>query len=171
MSDLFFETDRRSADISTCGLYRYTLHRPCEVRHPERGTAAFVMLNPSTADATLDDPTIRRCRGFAKAWGCAGLTVMNLYALRSTDPAALWRALDPVGPENDYHLRRTAREYGDVVCAWGAGARPERVRQFLRLMDGTSARLWCLGVTKDGSPRHPLYVRADQPLIPWNPNA
>jgi hypothetical protein len=157
----------QGAAISECGLYRYTLRRPCEVLHPERSTAAFVMLNPSTADASLDDPTIRRCRGFARAWGCNGLTVMNLYALRSTDPAALWKAADPVGPENDGYLRQIAREYGDVVCAWGSNAKPDRVAAFLRIMDGASARLWCLGMTKDGSPRHPLYVRGDQPLVPW----
>lgn len=157
----------REAVISDCGLYRYTLHRPPEVRHPERSTAALVMLNPSTADATQDDPTIRRCRGFARAWGCAGLTVLNLYALRSPDPAALWKAVDPIGPENDDYLRRIAREYGDVVCAWGGNAKPDRVATFLRIMARAAARLWCLGMTKDGSPRHPLYVRADQPLVPW----
>jgi hypothetical protein len=158
---------RREAVISGCGLYRYTLHRPSEVLYPERSTAAFVMLNPSTADATQDDPTIRRCRGFARGWGCAGLTVLNLYALRSTNPAELWKAADPVGPENDDYLRRMAREYGDVVCAWGGNAKPDRVAAFLRIMEGAAARLWCLGNTKDGSPRHPLYVRADQPLVRW----
>jgi hypothetical protein len=156
-----------AADISPCGLYRYTLRRPSEVAYPERSTALFVMLNPSTADATIDDPTIRRCRGFARAWGCNGLTVLNLYALRSPEPAALWRATDPVGPENDSYLHRVAREYGDVVCAWGSNARPDRVAAFLRIMAGASARLWCLGTTKNGSPRHPLYVRADQALEPW----
>lgn len=156
-----------AAVISECGLYRYTLRRPSEVMFAERGTAAFVMLNPSTADETLDDPTVRRCRAFARSWGCNGLTVMNLYALRSADPAALWRANDPVGPENDRYLREMAREYGDIVCAWGANAKQDRVRAFLRMMDGVNARLWCLGVTKNGAPKHPLYIRADQPLIPW----
>lgn len=156
-----------AAVISDCGLYRYALRCPSETMLAERSTAAFVMLNPSTADATLDDPTIRRCRGFARAWGCNGLTVMNLYALRSTDPAALWKSSDPVGPENDHYLRRMASEYGDIVCAWGTNAKPERVSAFLRLMDGVAVRLWCLGTTKDGSPKHPLYIRADQPLVPW----
>lgn len=155
------------ADISECGAYRYMLRRPSEVRYPERSTAVFVMLNPSTADAAQDDPTIRRCRGFARTWRCAGLTVLNLYALRSPKPSALWKAPDPVGPENDGYLWRVARECGDVVCAWGSNAKPDRVAAFLRIMEGTAARLWCLGVTKDGSPRHPLYVRAHQPLVPW----
>ena len=78
-----------SAIISPCGTYRYLLKQVAESMSPMTSTALFVMLNPSTADATLDDPTIRRCRGFAKLWDCNGLAVANLYALRSTDPAAL----------------------------------------------------------------------------------
>jgi hypothetical protein len=158
-----------SAVISESGEYRYRLTRPSEVLSPERGGALFVMLNPSTADAELDDPTIRRCRGFARTWGCAGLAVANLYALRSTDPAALWWHLDPVGPENDQHLAALAREFGDVVCAWGANAKPERVSAFLALVREAGARTWCLGVTKSGAPRHPLYVRGDQPLVEFKP--
>ena len=125
------------------------------------------MLNPSTADATVDDPTIRRCRGFARAWDCNGIVVANLYALRATDPAELWRHPEPVGPLNDFHLQRLALEHETVVCAWGANARRERVAQVRALFTGPHHRLMCLGVTKDGSPRHPLYVRADQPLIEW----
>lgn len=156
-----------SAVISQCGQYRYLLTRPSEDLAPERGAALFLMLNPSTADAELDDPTIRRCRGFSKAWGCAGLTVANLYALRSTDPKQLWNYADPVGPENDDWLRRLAGECGDVICAWGANARPERVAAVAQILEDAGARLWCLGVTKAGAPRHPLYIRADQQLIPW----
>lgn len=158
-----------TAIISACGTYRYLLTRPTENMLPERGTALFVMLNPSTADATEDDPTIRRCRGFARAWGCAGLTVANLYALRSTDPAALRRHADPVGPDNDMYLSRLGREYGDVVCAWGKHASPERVAAVVALLNAAGARLWCLGANKDGSPKHPLYIRADQQLARWQP--
>lgn len=158
-----------SAEISLCGTYRYTLTRPRRVEHPDRGTALFCMLNPSTADATLDDPTIRRCRGFADSWGCAGITVVNLYALRSTNPDALWAHTDPVGPENDLWLRRVAREHGDVVCAWGTKAREDRVRQAVEILRSAGARLWCLGKTKAGHPRHPLYVRGDQPMEAWEP--
>ena len=79
-----------SAIISACGQYRYQLTREAHDQFATRGPALFIMLNPSTADAELDDPTIRRCRGFAKAWDCAGIVVANLYALRATDPAALW---------------------------------------------------------------------------------
>lgn len=154
-----------TAAISPCGKYRYLLTRSCEVENPERGTALFVMLNPSTADEDMDDPTVRRCRGFARDWSCNGLTVANLYALRSTNPRKLWHHDDPVGPENDEHLKRLAQEYVDVVCAWGANANPGRVAAVVSIFKASGARLWCLGTTKFGAPRHPLYVRADQPLV------
>lgn len=158
-----------SAEISPCGQYRYTLTRRPLSPYPDRGTAVFCMLNPSTADATLDDPTIRRCRGFADRWGCNGITVVNLYALRSTDPRALWAHTDPVGEANSYWLRAVARDCGTVVCAWGAHAREDRVREAVAIFQSVGADLRCLGVTKAGAPRHPLYVRGDQPLLPWQP--
>lgn len=159
------------AVLSSCGTYRYLLTRPCEEVHPDRGTALFLMLNPSTADAHADDPTIRRCRGFARGWGCNGMTVANLFALRSTDPAALLAHGDPIGPDNDAWLRRLAREYGDVVCAWGAHSMAKaRGGQVATIMQSAGARLWCLGTTKHGYPRHPLYVRSDQQLVEWQPN-
>jgi hypothetical protein len=158
-----------SAIISECGAYRYLLKRAADSMCPMKSTALFVMLNPSTANAELDDPTIRRCRGFARLWDCNGLAVANLYALRSTDPAGLWSHTDPVGPDNDAYLSTFARECGDVVCAWGANAKPERAAHVANILTHSGARLWCLGTTKDGSPRHPLYVRGDQPLVEWAP--
>lgn len=156
-----------SAIISTCGKYRYRLDRPGDLT-ATRGPAVFIMLNPSVADAQLDDPTIRRCRSFAQAWGCNGLVVANLYAYRATKPADLWQAADPVGPDNDEHLLQVAAEAGQIVCAWGAGARPDRVAAVTRMLASAGAQLRCLGVTKlTGAPRHPLYVRGDQPLVPW----
>lgn len=160
-----------SAIISECGKYRYLLTRDSEVAAPDRGTALFLMLNPSTADATLDDPTIRRCRSFARAWGCAGLSVANLYAFRATRPADLWQADDPIGPDNDALLGRLAAEYGDIVCAWGANAKTDRVLAVAETLINAGARLWCFGTTKDGQPRHPLYVKGDTQLIPWSPKA
>jgi hypothetical protein len=160
-----------TADISSCGQYRYTLTR--EIPAPMWGVGdnarpvVFVMLNPSTADATEDDPTIRRCLGFAQAWGRTGLIVANLYALRSTDPKALWAHPDPVGPLNDAVLAALAHEHPLIVCAWGANAKPERVRQFQRIMNGSRAKLRCLGTTQAGAPRHPLYVRKDASLMEW----
>jgi len=133
-----------------------------------RGPALFIMLNPSTADASLDDPTIRRCRGFAETWGCNGIQVVNLYAMRSTDPDALWNHPDPVGPENDQWLVSAANDAEEIVCAWGADAKQSRVLEVMRMLTFGGARLKCLGTTKNGSPRHPLYVRGDQPLIDWS---
>jgi hypothetical protein len=155
-----------AATISECGTYRYTLHRriPCPLRWVR--PCLFIMLNPSIADATIDDPTIRRCIGFAKAWSCTELTVVNLFALRATDPKALAAHADPVGPDNDRHIGEQvdAHRLGVVVCAWGAHAfAQERAKVIRAAITG----LQCLGVTKDGSPRHPLYVKADQPLVPW----
>ena len=157
--------------ISLCGRYRYWLSRPAAPclfpSHPTRSTALFIMLNPSTADASKDDQTIIRCRGFAKTWECNGLIVANLYALRSTDPKKLLVADDPVGPDNDDWLEKLIIEHVDVVCAWGVNADQYRVGNFCRMAAFQGARLWCLGTTKSGAPRHPLRIRSDQPLIRW----
>jgi hypothetical protein len=161
---------RRSARLSECGTYRYRLERHWgDVGEATSRAATFIMLNPSTADATVDDRTIGRCMAFARSWDCTGLVVVNLYALRSTDPKGLWLVEDPVGPANDNELARTLRgaalRDAPVVAAWGANARPDRVEQFLALR--YADRLTCLGTTKAGAPRHPLYVRGDTPLTPF----
>ena len=156
-----------SAEISPCGTYRYLLTWRTRVSNATVATVPFMMLNPSTADATVDDPTIRRCCGFAERWDAAGIAVANLYALRATDPRALRDHLDPIGPDNDAWLSDVARRAGDLVCAWGTNADPGRVRAVVEMLKGTGARLWCLGTTKDGHPRHPLYVRGSQPLVRW----
>jgi len=155
-----------SAIISSCGQYRYRLTRDPHDLYATRGPALFIMLNPSTADAAIDDPTIRRCSSFAKAWDCAGLVVANLYALRATNPSDLWKHADPVGQDNDMHLAALIREHETVVCAWGANARPDRVAQ-VKAMFHRLSRPVCLGVTAAGAPRHPLYISAGQTLIPW----
>lgn len=160
------ETMIPTATICPSGLYRYDLGR----RWGDGAMVAFLMLNPSTADATQDDPTIRRCVGFARSWGAGAIRVVNLWAYRATKPADLWGArelLDVVGPENDRHIRRAADEAERVVAAWGAhGHRdPKRVAAVLDLLGDRP--LYCLGRTKGGDPRHPLMVRADQPLEPF----
>lgn len=146
--------------------YRYELTRSWA---RAGSLATFIMLNPSTADATNDDPTIRRCIGFARSWGCNGLYVGNLYALRSTEPKGLWVHPDPVGPDNDEHLTDLADRalfFGwPLVAAWGANAKPERVAQVLALPG--MENLQALGITKSGAPRHPLYLRSDATLSPW----
>lgn len=159
----------RTAVLSDDGTYRYVLSR----RWGPGPGAVFVMLNPSTADATVDDPTIRRCIGFARAWGLKALLVVNLYALRSPDPALLWTAPDAVGPDNDHWLKRElvlADHIGSpVIAAWGAHARADRVRAVMALPGAD--RFQCLARNKDGSPKHPLYQPADTIPTPWRPPA
>lgn len=160
-------TDVRRADLSKDGLFRYSLTRVWD--HDEIAMATFVMLNPSTADALTDDPTIRRCAGFARSWGCSGMHVVNLYALRAHQPKRLWEAEDPVGPENDMYLADYATRawsFGwPLIAAWGVNAKPERVNWVLTLPG--MGRLEALGTTKNGSPKHPLYLRADSARAKW----
>lgn len=156
-----------SAFISGCERYRYVLQRSLVRFDPNAESVTlkrmvFVMLNPSTADAMRDDPTIRRCIFFAEREECNVLTVVNLYALRATNPAALAKASDPIGPENDKFLFAEIAQATMVVAAWGAHPSAKPRAEFLIKRRGRA--LMCLGKTKDGSPRHPLYVRGDQPL-------
>jgi hypothetical protein len=151
-----------TAILSECGTYRYVLERHIvPARHMEH-PLLFVMLNPSTADAETDDPTIRKCMGFARRWGCTDLTVVNLFALRATTPTDLRSHPDPVGPLNDEHIRLMVRFHRErrapIVAGWGADpfARA-RARHILRSFGPFD----CLGMNNDGSPRHPLYLPYD----------
>ncbi len=151
------------ANIDETGRYRYNLWRTWD---PSRRTVAFCMLNPSTADETLEDPTIRRCIGFARSWGFGGVSIVNLFALRSTDPRALYDEPDPVGPYNDSSIAAASGVHALVVAAWGVhGAlrgRGEEVRR--RVLLGPVHHL---GLTKNGHPRHPLYLRGDLEPAVW----
>lgn len=157
----------RTAVISQCGAYRYSLTR----KWGRMPLLPFVMLNPSTADAVQDDPTIRRCMGFARRENAGGIIVVNLYAFRAARPKDLWRAENPVGGvDRERALVRVvaeaARSNQPIVCAWGAhGA--DIANFTIQRLKCDSARLVCLGKTKAGAPRHPLYVRADEPLEPF----
>jgi hypothetical protein len=157
-----------NAIISTDGLYRYALHR----RWAPYGTrAVFIMLNPSTADETTDDPTIRRCVGFARREGCSALTVANLYAWRATKPDDLLTADDPIGYNNHEYIHHYLESNDTTVrvAAWGAwrSGLPAKRRPPQIDVASMGFDLSCLGVTSNGDPRHPLYVRADQPLVPF----
>jgi hypothetical protein len=126
------------------------------------------MLNPSTADAETDDPTIRRCMSFARREGAGGIIVVNLFGLRATDPHELSLAVDPFGPENEEAIRAVVQQAAyttmPVVCAWGASV--IRCADTLALRDLKAwGSLCCLGKTKHGHPKHPLYVRGEQPLV------
>ena len=158
------------AVISQDEKYRYLLTRSLEDAFTPSGSypLPFLMLNPSTADADVDDNTIRRCKKFAQRDGYSGIVVANLYALRSTDPENLWRHEDPIGPENELYLEEMAIMYPAVVCAWGADAPPARVLQVIEIFQRMQVTLLCLSTTKSGAPRHPLYVKGDQQLITWD---
>ena len=141
--------------------YRYLLTRDLTFG---AGTALFIMLNPSTADETVDDPTIRRCMGFAKTWGYRNLEVCNLFALRATNPKALAEHVDPVGMDNDIHIAGAVSRSCLTVLAWGNhGVLFNRGEQVARSL---FVQPWCLGITKVGEPKHPLYVAAKTPLVP-----
>ena len=151
--------------ISDCGLYRYTLHRDWRAKGVWVG---WSMLNPSTADGTQDDPTVRRCVGVAKAWNAGGIAVRNLFAWRATDPAALRSCADPVGEHNDDAILELFQVCKIVIAAWGFhgtfGGRDAHVR---KLIADAGHTLHHLGLTKDGYPRHPLYLPACAQPQPW----
>jgi hypothetical protein len=157
----------REAKLSPDRQYRYALWRRWD-RREEGRQVLFVMLNPSTADESFDDPTIRRCVGFAKSWGFGSLAVGNLFALRATDPRELRRHADPIGPENNHHLLALMAQSDLVVAAWGIDGNYLGRNKSVRDM-------WpdwkVLGLTKglinDGHPKHPLYLPANLQPIPW----
>lgn len=153
------------ATISADGLYRYDLRRKVA---RGRSIILWVMLNPSTADATVDDPTIRRCIQFTKDWGHSILVVVNLFAWRATDPKELKKAFDPVGPLNDKTIKVWMDCADRIVVGWGAnGSLYHRDEAFREMAQSRMCQLWCLGKTKAGHPRHPLYVRSTQELERW----
>jgi hypothetical protein len=153
---------KRDAVISECERYRYRLWR--RWGDSQKQPVMWLMLNPSTADASIDDPTIRRCIGFTTAWGFDCMFVGNLFGIRSTDPSILSTVsvAEAEGPENDWHLTDMASQSAFVVCAWGAmgGVQPPRGLV-------SPGGFWCLGTTKHGSPRHPLYVAGSQVRSPF----
>lgn len=156
MSDLF-EADFAPAIFSPCRLWRYRLERRWGPGRP----AAFILLNPSTADETQDDPTIRRCIAFSKAWAHGGLILGNIFGFRSTDPAGLRQTPDPVGPGNDDALRSIAASADRVICGWGAhGDLHGRGAVVLDELRSAGVPLFALKLTAAGHPGHPLYLPA-----------
>lgn len=159
----------RSAVMSEDGLYRFRLDR----WWGDGPRVAWIMLNPSRADGDVDDPTIRRCIGFTKAWGYDGLTVVNLYPLRATDPRALRGfeeiASDAVAARNGLAVGQAVAAAAVTVAAWGIHGAMNGIGEWMRrrLVDEHAVPLFHLGLTKGGHPRHPLYVPGDVQPQAW----
>ena len=153
----------QSAVISTDDKYRYFLSRSWI---GGEGTVAFIGLNPSTADANIDDPTIRRCIAFAKTWGYSSLWMLNLFAYRSTKPEVLRNTVDPIGPENDRWLQDAISKADVVVAAWGNHDQLNgRADQFIKKHDKP---IKALKITNSGAPGHPLYISSSTKLISFS---
>ena len=158
----------KSAILSECGQYRYYLSR----NWGHGKSVCFIMLNPSTADASEDDPTIRRCVGYAKDWGYKGIEVINLFAYRATSPSDMKSAVDPIGPDNMKHLFATCSSYtSDVaVCAWGThGGFMGQDKAVIEMLSATRVKLNALKITKAGHPSHPLYLSKKLCPAPYPP--
>lgn len=155
------EQFQSSASFSPCRRYRYSLVRAWAVGP----VCMFIGLNPSTADENIDDPTIRRCIRFAKDWGYGRLIMTNLFAFRATDPRDMKAEEFPIGGhENDLALRSLADSAGVVIAAWGVhGIHQDRAAGVKKMIPN----LHCLGLTKDGHPRHPLYMPANSKPLPF----
>lgn len=162
---------RRAAVISDNGKYRFALGRQWDEARP---MITWVMLNPSTADAEQDDPTVRRCVSFSRRWGFGTLAIVNLFALRATDPKEVKRAVEldivtAIGPQCDAAIRENTSISSAVVVAWGSPgwAVPRAVQIWLDILAPLPLPKVCLGVTDNGSPRHPLYVADDTRPLHW----
>ncbi len=164
-----------TAVLSDDRKYRYLLKRsiPLEPGTGAAVTLGVIMINPSTADAELDDPTIRRLKSFASNYGCYQLWVGNLFALRSPDVSELGKADDPVGPLNAQYLRQLFQECGRVVVGWGSNSKIPKnhssvIADLVAMAESAGVTLWCWGTNADGSPKHPLYLRSNTGLVPWD---
>ncbi len=156
--DLDFPT-RGQAIISPCETYRYRLERRWRLSGT---TVNFILLNPSKANESIDDNTSTRLTDYAKRWGHAGYILTNLFAFRATDPADMLSVPDPIGPENDYHIRSAASDAQLIVVGWGRGGSfRNRAREVMRILYGSMGRqVYAWQENKDGSPAHPLYLSA-----------
>jgi len=147
-----------SAEFSPCQLYRYALWRVWDNTKP---FVLFICLNPSIADHRQDSPTSRRCISFAQRWGFGRLCMANLFAYRSLDPRQLRQVSDPIGVGNNARLEELATQAGMVVAAWGyRGTFRNQDKEVMALLSKVSS-LYCLGKTKKGNPKHPLYVSGE----------
>lgn len=167
MKNLFGEEIHKTAVISADGLYRYKLSRTWDYEGPR---AVWVLLNPSTADATKEDATTRRLLGFSRQFGMGGYDLVNLFAFRATRPVDMEAAADPIGPENDERILATVADarVKRVIVAWGAlGNYRNRDLAVLKMLRKLGATAEALHVTQDGMPGHPLYLPGDASPQPY----
>jgi hypothetical protein len=167
-------TRTSGAIFSPCQRFRYVLWRdlypgctPEMLPQDVWGDCVFCALNPSTATETIDDPTIRRCKAFAKAWNCRRYVMLNAFSFRSTDPKGMLSQDDPIGPENDRYIREYTEHARVIVAAWGTHADRLRAQAVCEVI---GKRIECLGVNADGSPKHPLYLpKVSERVLFWEP--
>lgn len=163
-TDLLNSKVYSGAKFSPCRKYRYSLWREWD---ETKSTCVFIGLNPSTANESEDDPTIRRCIQFAKDWGCGRLVMVNLFAYRATDPDVMKSSKSPVGKNNDINLLTECSKAELIIAAWGNHGlfegRGDAVKTLLKEVE-----LKCLKITVKGQPAHPLYQAADAKLLDFN---
>lgn len=159
------KAEQGPAVFSEDRAYRYTLSR----NWGPGKALMWIGLNPSTADESQLDPTLRRVLGYSRAFGYDGFRMTNLFAFRATFPRVMLLQSDPVGPDNDMWLLRVAESCDKIVCAWGAqGKHRDRSSRVVELLSQDHAdKLHCFGLTRAGEPKHPLYLPAATPLIPF----
>lgn len=155
--------------FSPCRRYRYTLeHVIDDVLAIKPRRVMWVGLNPSTADENVLDPTLRRIRRYSLEWGFTSFIMTNLFAFRSTDPRKMLEQADPVGPLNNVYLKMTALKCELIVACWGThGVHQDRDRQVSTLLSTSHAPIVCLGVNSNGTPKHPLYLKAGAQRVPY----
>lgn len=152
---------QRFAEFSDCKNYRYSLSRIWEAERPK---VLYIGLNPSSADALQDDPTIRRCIQFARSWGYGGMSIVNLFAFKHHDPKYLMKVKKPVGELNDDFIREHLQSHDNTVLIWGNhGAFQNRATEVLQWIK----KPLCIKINKSGQPAHPLYLKKNLKPIPF----
>lgn len=158
--------------FSKCRIWRYSLWRELDLAllSLDWPVVNFICLNPSTADENTEDPTVRRCIRWARSWNAKMVVVTNLFAYRATNPKDMLQASDPVGPRNDHYILKIAPVSHLVIAAWGVhGEHLDRGRQVAKMLRDAGVVLHCMGTTKGGHPRHPLYLRNDVRPVVFDP--
>ena len=152
---------KKNAIFSDCRKYRYALSRTW---NGKKKAILFIGLNPSTADEKIDDPTIRRCINYAQNWGYGSLLMVNLFAYRATKPTELKKVKNPIGNDNDLHIKELSKKVDLAVAAWGnEGSLLDRDKEVKKIIPN----LMCLKINKSGQPAHPLYQKKDLQLIKY----